>query len=270
MGVVLLRGAAPPAFWGSFLWGTGVWGNVFQLPGTLTFRGDDQDWKFDSWEHVFGDGGASAGEEIKSKQVTVSGKVLAATRSAGENLLALLKLECGRIDQRLSLDGGATYIKVSRLKSFDARPTILSDRCLFDVTCTWRCDDPFWYGAQQSRSFSPLGNTVLSVDASTGLKQCLRGQSPVITITAPSLASVPSVTLTNQSDANLQLRYSDPLLKNGASVTLDCFNGTVTRSDGTNTIQYFEGEFLRLLGTDSIQYQGLSATVSFVWQHRWL
>jgi hypothetical protein len=257
--------------WGSWVWGAGAWGvSSFSLPATLTFRGDDQDVKFDTWEHAFGHGGASEGDEIKSKQVTVSGKVWATSRASGEALVALLKHECAKPNQRLSLDGGATYIKVAKLKSFDPRPRELSDRTFFELTITWRCDDPFWYGSQETRSFSPIGNTLLSVDAMTGLRECRFGQSPVITITAPSLSSVPSVTLTNLSDESLQIRYSDPLLRNGASVAIDCYNGTVTRSDGSNTIQYFEGEWLRLLGVDSIQYQGLAASISFSWPHRWI
>lgn len=261
--------------WGSGTWGGGVWGSgVLELPPGLVLANNNQDTKAENWSLLFADGAYSAGEEIKARQVILEGTLGEMTREAFRQAVDELRYVCSQPGLKLQLVSGGGYVHLSRLVAVDEDPERLFDWTVAKVRITWMCDDPFWYAPDlETRTFELTGDTTLTIDAgkNVGLQQCNRGVSPLITCTSPGFLPVASFTLRNLTDESLQCRYSDPLLKNGNSATIDCVAGTATRSDGTNTIRYFEGEFLRLLTKrNTIEYEGTQCTLSISWRPRWL
>ena len=256
--------------WGSFVWGVDpLGGSSYSLPSTLIFRADEQEMRLDTNTLAFADGAKTTGEELKDRRVSVEGMVASATRAAQLDLLDEIKYQIHRPNLRLTFDDGR-YINLTKCRKFEADPEEITGRKIHNVRIEWQVDDPFWYAtAEETRTFTVLGNTSFSVDALTGLKKCMRGQSPLITVTSTPLGSLPTFTLANSSDGGLQFRYSDPDLTLGQAVKIDCRAGTVTRG-GANTIRYFEGEFMRLLAADTLVYTGQPATIQFTWQHRWI
>jgi len=259
--------------WGSFVWGGAPFGAGFELPECLILRDNNTDHKVETWNLTFADGSRSTGTEVKDRRAILEGTFGANTRAEFRTYIDSLRYACSLPNQKLQIVDNGPVLNVSRLVSIDEDPENFFDWSVAKVRIQWHCDDPFWYElTPQTRTFNPSGNTTLTLDAGPGasLKQNLRGQSPVITITSPGFASVTTFQLTNTTDGGLQFRYQDPYLKNGAVSVIDCVNGTVTR-DGTNSIQYFEGEFLRLLTeSNSLAYVGPACQIDFTWNHRWL
>lgn len=239
----------------------------------MLLRDNNQDHKVETWSLSFADGARSVGTEVKDRRAILEGNFMANSRAEFRAYVDQLRYACSLPDQKLQIEDDGPILNVSRLISIDEDPENFFDWSVAKIRIQWQCDDPFWYSlTRQTRSFSPTANTTLTIDAGTGagLKQCLQGQHPTITITSPASSSVPTFQLANSSDNGLQLRYLDPYLKNGAVSIIDCVNGTVTR-DGDNAIQYFEGEFLRLLtASNTIAYTGPACTIEFAWNHRWL
>lgn len=261
--------------WGSSLWGSSVWGSgVVELHPALCMANNNQDTKAENWSLLFADGAYSAGDEIKPRTVSLEGNLGEMTREAFRQVVDQLRYVCSRPGQKLQLVPGGGYLNLSRLVGVDEDPEKLFDWSVGKVRVTWMCDDPFWYAEQlETRTYSLTGDTTLNIEAgkNVGLAECFRGVSPLITCTSPGFLPVSSFTLRNLTDESLQCRYSDPLLKNGNSASIDCVRGVVTRDDGTNTIRYFEGEFLRLLTKRNVvEYEGTACTLTFSWRPRWL
>ncbi len=271
----MARLIGPGSSWGSGTWGTSCWGGgVLELPPALVMANNNQDTKVDQWSFLFGDGAFSAGDEIKARQVILEGTLGEMTRDAFRQAVDELRYQCSRPDLKLQLVPGGGYIHLAHLVGVDDDPEKLFDWSVAKVRITWLAADPFWYAEDlQTRTFELAGDTTLTIDAgkNVGLQQCNRGVSPVITCTSPGFLPVASFTLRNLTDESLQCRYSDPLLKNGNSATIDCVAGTATRDDGTNTIRYFEGEFIRLLTKrNTLEYEGTQCSLTISWRPRWL
>jgi hypothetical protein len=244
------------------------------LPDALLLGDNNQDTKAESWSLVFADGAFSAGDEIKPRKVVLEGTLGAVDRATFRAMADALRYTCSRPGLKLQLVTGGGYLHLSRLLGVDEDPERLFDWSVAKVRITWQCDDPFWYSPTlETRTFSPSGDTTLTVDAGpgAGLPECYRGVYPTITCTSPGYLPVPTFTLRNTTDEDLQLRYSDPYLKNGNYATIDCVNGLATRSDGANTIRYLEGEFLRLLTkSNALEYEGGACDLAISWRPRWL
>lgn len=269
----LLYGA--PTIYGTTPWGTGVWGSGdILLPDALLLTNNNQDIKADTWSLLFADGSASAGDEVKGRQAVLEGTFGALDRAAFRQLCDELRYTCSQPNLKLQLVPGGGYLNLGRLLGVDEDPERLMDWTVAKCRITWQCDDPFWYAEQmQTVTFNLTGNTTLTVEAgrNVGLPECWRGVHPLITVVSPGFLTVNTFTLRNVTDGGLQLRYSDPQLKNGKSATIDCIAGTATRDDGTNTLRYMEGEFLRLLTKrNTLEYEGTSCTLTISWRPRWL
>lgn len=261
--------------WGGGSWGSSHWGSgVLELPPGLVMANNNQDSKGETWSFLFADGSFSAGDEIKARSVTLSGILGANTRAEYRAMVDELRYLCSKPGLKLQLVPGGGYLNLARFLGVDDDPEQLFDWSVAKVAVTWQCDDPFWYAEQlESRTVALTGDGTFYIDAGkgAGLQRCTRGVSPLITCTSPGFLPVSSFTLRNVTDESLQCRYSDPLLKNGNSATIDTVQGLVTRDDGTNTIRYFEGEFPRLLTRrNTFEYEGTQCTLTFTWRPRWL
>jgi len=260
--------------WGGCSWGTGIWGGNYELPACLVLSDNNVDTKTDTWSLTFSDGNYSAGDEVKDRRAILTGTFMQMERATFRSMCDELRYQCSKPGLKLQLVAGGPYLNLSHMLSFDEDPEALFDWTVAKLRVSWQCDDPFWYALTPEVRTIPLsgsGTFLVNAGAGAGLKGCNRGVFPLIKCTAPTFLPVPSFTLTNNSDEGLQLRYSDPYLKNGNSATIDCVLGKATRSDGENTIRYMEGEFLRLLTrTNSFAYSGPACTLEFSWIPRWL
>ena len=262
--------------WGTFIWGQDFWQDaIYELDPGLTLQSNPVDSKIDTRNILFNDGTISAGNEIQGRKIIVAGTVISDNRTAHRALMDLTRFECSRQGLKLSQDSETCYVNLAALVSLTEDAITGYDRAVSTVRITWQADDPFWYAsASQSVTTSVTGTQTFPVDGLAGGQMCTRGNSPVITVTAPPGGSVSGFTLANLSDGGLIMSYSDTSLVNGASVVIDCYNGTINRVSGLTTTpsaRFFDGEFLRLLTQiNQIQYVGPPATVNFTWQPRWL
>lgn len=258
------------AICGTFLSGTtlcGAAGDQYELPDTLVIEGDDSDERWKEEERAWQHGSVLYGEEVEPRDILVSGLVSATTATAMQTLVREMREAARRSDQRLRYDEDF-YVNVSRLRRMDVRWEPETGKTLAQVRLVWRAADPFWYATSEaSQTENPTGDDTLTVDTGTDVTIPM---NPVITITAPPAAAVPSVRLTNQTDDDQAFLYEDLDLENGASVTIDCEAGTVTRG-ATNTLRYLTGGWLRLLpGSNTIAYEGDACEITLTWKPRWI
>lgn len=260
--------------WGTGIWGSSTWGADYELPACLVLADNNVDTKTETWSLVFSDGTYSAGDEVKDRKAVLTGTFGQMDRATFRDLADEIRYQCSRPGLRLQLVAGGPYLNLAHMVSFDEDPEQLFDWSVAKLRVAWQCDDPFWYApTPEVRTISLSGpdTFVIEAGAGAGLKGCVRGVFPQIKCISPGFLPVSSFTLANLSDDGLQLRYSDPYLKNGNSATIDCVKGKATRSDGTNTIRFLEGEFLRLLTkSNTFSYNGPACTLEFTWVPRWL
>lgn len=245
----------------------GAAGDQYELPDTLVLEADDSDERWREVERAWQHGSVLYGEEVEPRDIVVSGLVSAATGAAMQTLVRDIREAARRADQRLRCEA-ASYLNVSRLRRMDVRWEPETGRSLAQVRLVWRAADPFWYATTEaSQTDSMAGDGNITVDTGTDATVAMH---PIIVITAPAAASVPSVRMTNQTDDSQVLLYEDLDLENGASVSIDCEAGTVTRGT-TNTIRYMTGGWLRLLpGSNTIAYEGGACTITTIWKPRWI
>jgi len=259
--------------WGEGSWGTGVWGGggdvVYTFPSGIALKENTFEQRIEKSKRIFSDGRMSFGEEVDDRDAVLEGLVDADTRLELLALLDDMRYRCQGPNQRLRINSGH-FLNVAKLSKFEDEPERGFDRTVSRLRIVWQCDDPFWYSESlQSQSVSMAGNGTFTIDLSA-LPKCLRGQHPLITVTAPVYLPLPTFTLANTTDGGLQFRYADPLLTLGKSALIDCAAGTVVR-DGASSIRYFDGEFLRLVpGVNTFTYTGTACTLLFSWRHRWL
>lgn len=260
------------ALCGTFVCGTTLCGapsDLYSLPSSLTIQEDDADFRFREEERVFQHGSVAFGEEWAARDITVSGIIQGETTTEAADLVKAIRSAAARLDQRLRLSSSETrFLELARLRRMDARPRELTGRRLFDVRITWRACTPFWHSQSSSNHTEALaGDATFVVDAGDVATVAMH---PLITITAPVGAAVPSVRLTNATDEDQAFLYEDLALEDGASVVIDCAAGTVAR-DGTSSIRYFSGAFPRLLpGENSLSYEGNACTITLTWRPRWI
>lgn len=246
----------------------------YQLPASLVYQDDNFDGKIEKFNVAFSDGERTEGDEIKARQVTVSGLVYSNDRYQNSYQMDDLKFWASKPNLRIYPEGfGQWFLRATRLASFDHKWVERMNKEISRVTITWQIDYPYKQADDYAQHLEFVyGSEVQTVDfgveANPSGHLCTRGQSPIITVTATD--PVPSFTLKNLSDQGLQFRYSDPNLKDGAAAIINCLEGTV-KLDTTPSERYFEGEFLRLVnGYNNLQYIGPAATISVLWRPRWL
>ena len=260
----------PEPGWGSGYWGAGYWGaGVYELPPGLRLTEVGFSQRVETAKRVFSDGRFSFGDEVDHREAVVEGNVECLSRAEMLALSTTLHNLCQLPNLRLRVDAGQ-FLKLTRLKEIENDPPPGWDRTVSRLRITWQCDDPFWYSeSTEVRTFNLEGNSTFSIDL-TGLPANLRGQFPVISITAPNLQPIASARLENLSDGGLQWRYTDPGLTSNVTAVIDGRSGSVSIS-GSNRIRYFEGEFLRLVdGVNQLRYTGSACTLKLEWRHRWL
>lgn len=274
MNQLYLTGGQEVAGYGEGAWGEFIWGLVdepYYLPAALVLDAEDQRFRIETHERTFSDGSHSEGEELRPRDVRISGRFWSETREAQQQLLAELRSRCAKPDQRLHAYSNA-YLKLARLDSFRAEPEPMTDRVMHQVEAVWQCDDPFWYRTTtEVRTYNLSGDSLIKINlgASSGLWPNQRGSHPVIRLTA-GLTPLGPIVLRNATDQHLQFRYSDPEMGPGKSAVIDCHQGRCYRG-AVNTNRYMEGEFLRLLSSENwLYYTGGPCTMRLEWRPRWL
>lgn len=269
-----LTGGPEVASYGEGAWGEFHWGAAdtpFYLPPALVLDSEDQRLRIETHDRAFSDGSVSAGDELRSREVRISGRFWSETRAQQQQLLAELRSRCAKPDQRLHVYSDA-FLRVSRMDGFRADPEPLTDRVMHQVSVTWQCDDPFWYSTStEVRTYDLAGDSLIKINLgpSSGLRPNQRGSHPVIRVTAGMLP-LGSFSLRNATDQHLQFRYSDPELGPGKTAVIDCFEGRCYRG-AVNTNRYMEGEFIRLLSAENwLYYSGGPCTLRLEWRPRWL
>lgn len=276
MGVQLLTNDST---WGAFVWGVDSWGvAVLPLDPGLTLQGNPIDTKLDTRNVLFSDGTKSEGSEIQGRKIIVSGTVVSDIGSRDDHRATMdaIRYQCSRPMLRLRVDTANYYINLKALVSITEDATTGFDRSVSVVRLTFQADDPFWYSSTlQIVSNNLTGSGRFTVDGTVGAASPVsRGLSPVITVTAPAGVSVGTFGLANVTDGGLNFGYADSALRDGASVAIDCFAGTITRTVlgvTTDATRYFSGEFLRILSkVNTFAYTGGAANVSLSWRPRWI
>ncbi len=86
---------------------------------------------------------------------------------------------------------------------------------------------------------------------------------PTIEIIANQAVDVPTVFLRNQTDGNMVFKYVNADFISGATLTINCEEGTV-KLNNSDSIEYVtEARFLRLQPeTNTIEYEGAACTIN--------
>lgn len=241
--------------------------DYYALPNTLTFREDSHKTRFREDARLLAHGSAINGFAFEARDITVAGKINSVDEATQRTLLRTILRMAGRQDVRLRYDS-TFYVNVARLKDPKRVHRLATGKKLTEVDLTWRATDPFWYSSSLEQHVETLagdGSFTVTIDSTI-----FPDVSPSIVITAPSVGSVGTLTLTNTSDEEERsFTYADTALRDGASVTLDCRVGTATRGS-TNAVRFFEGLWLRLVPGDNVlEYTGGACTITIIWQPRW-
>ena len=168
-------------------------------------------------------------------------------------------------DQKLYKDANR-YLNVKKATVITPRLAANNFPRLSNVVIKFFCEDPFWYSVSKTEYNESITETPHEWNVEN---QGIVEVHPIITITNDG--SYASLSLKNKTDDNALFTYDDSNLASGASVVIDCQEGTVLRST-TDTIRYLTGSFLRLLkGVNTLEITGLTnASVEVEFYRRWL
>lgn len=232
--------------------------------------------KSEVFDLAYAHGSKTQGGWVKPRTFTISGTIVSPDRYTNNYTMDQIRYFLSKPNLRVFPEGyGTQYLNVAEFIDFPTTWVERMDHEISKFTCSMRCDDPFFYDFNYSQTLEIVyteGVQTFSVYTGYegGKPDCHYGQSPIITITADQSENVPSFTLKNTSDDDLQIRYSDPGLVAGEFVIIDCQKGTVTRGS-TRTDRFLEGEFLRLVNGENVfEYEGAACTISVVWRPRWI
>lgn len=232
--------------------------------------------KSEIFDLAYSHGSKTQGGWVKPRTFTISGTILSPDRYTNDNIMDQLRYFLSKPNLRVFPDGyGSKFLNVAEFVDFSTTWVERMDHEISKFTCSMRCDDPFFYDFNYSQILwnvytEGIETFSFNTGSGEGKPDCHYGQSPIITITADKFENVPSFTLKNTSDEDLQIRYSDPGLVAGEFVIIDCQKGTVSRGS-TRTDRFLEGEFLRLVNGENVfEYVGAACTISVLWRPRWL
>jgi phage-related protein len=201
--------------------------------------------------------------KIDKRIITVIGQVYGETVSQYRTNLEALYAALYKQDQKL-YKTSSRYINVKKAIVTNSLEQNNFPR-LSNVSIQFICEDPFWYSPEISEDTESISETPHEWNVSNGGDIEVY---PIITIT--NSGSYASLSLKNKTDGNSLFTYDDSNLESGASVVIDCNEGTVYLST-TNTIRYLSGSFLRLLkGINTLELTGLdnaSVKIEFYWRY---
>jgi len=235
--------------------------------GNVTFYTFPDDFDLHEWSdrdfsarseqiEKFGRHGASevSDRAITPRRVKVTGAHHAASQAALKTFLDDLNeaLHYNGEPYRFSWESGyyinASHVRTFRMKRYKQGLAYRSA----DIEIEFECPDPFWYSTTQDG----VGPTSI-VTAVQDITFTNNGNvpSPLIIQCDPTAAWA-DFYISNVTDAEDLMRYTDPGFGSGDQLIIDGVEGTVER-DGANTIRYFRGSFLRVLpGSNTIRYSG--------------
>lgn len=249
--------------------------NLFILPESVMVDRIDVQGKQELFNLAFAHGGKTQGGYIKERIIQLTGTILSRSRSDNIYEMDQIKYLLSKPGLRIFPEGYyQRYIVSSAMIDFNHSWVERMDHEISKFTCSLRCDDPFFYDFNLSQSLFTMHEGVNTFSVFTGYlaghSNCEFGQSPIITFTADQGVDVPSFTLKNTSDEDLQIRYSDPGFVAAEFAIIDCQKGTALRGT-TRTERFLEGEFLRLVNNENVfEYDGPACGISVLWRPRWL
>lgn len=270
---LLLAVPGVESLYGYAYYGSGVYGGttipLLTLPEGLTFMVNDFGVRRDQINKAFADGAAILGDELEARDIVISGTLFGTTASEHKTLMKSIRAACYRANMLRYESGSSIGVLLKRLRH---RWKVGTDRTFSEIEITFAAADPFFFeDAVRSSTFEVLGNGNLAITPTDSASATLQWRvHPKITVTAA--ANMSSFGLKNITDGGLQFTYNEAIAP-GAIVVIDCYAGTVVRSDlgDANKIQFFDGEFISLLPqAQTLEYTGGAATVVVSYRPRWL
>lgn len=250
--------------------------NFLTLPESVMLDRLEFQGKQELFSLAYAHGAKTQGGWIKERTIQLTGTILSGDRYTNLYQMDQIKYFLSKPGLRVFPEGyGQRYIVTSELVDFNHSWVERMDHEISKFTCSLRCDDPFFYAFDYSQVLHTVySEGVESFTVNTGNyaghPDCEFGQSPIITFTADQGVDVPSLTLKNTSDEDLQIRYSDPGFVAAEFAIIDCQKGTALRGV-TRTERFLEGEFLRLVNNENVfEYDGPACGISVLWRPRWL
>ena len=250
--------------------------NFLTLPESVMLDRLEFQGKQELFSLAYAHGAKTQGGWIKERMIQLTGTILSGDRYTNLYQMDQIKYFLSKPGLRVFPEGyGQRYIVTSELVDFNHSWVERMDHEISKFTCSLRCDDPFFYSFDLSQTIEQFyddsgGSFTVYTGYSGGQPDCEFGQSPIITINADKFVPIPSFTLKNTSDEDLQIRYSDPGFAAGEFAIIDCQKGTALRGV-TRTERFLEGEFLRLVNNENVfEYTGAACTISVLWRPRWL
>lgn len=247
----------------------------YTLPERLVILDDGFKIRSKPKDRVFSPGAADISDgEIKEKLVRIEGVIAIDGRSAYVELARRIKQKFYQTDYKLYL-GTDYFLNIAKVLNFRAKylegGNYNRTRMAIDLLAL----DPFWYYKTEDSTEETITEDGHSWTVTNNGNVNVY---PVITITADT--TIANLIIQNETDIpdgedeGLKFQYQDPAFAlTSPSLTVDCQEGTVYRSD-TNTIRYFTGAFLKLLpGDNTIKWTGSTlglSKVKFEFRRRFL
>jgi len=246
--------------------------NIYNFPDSFWIK--DEGWQVSSnvKNIAFAAGGKDTADGyLQSRTILIEGQLRASDKYTLESRFRDL--------QRAVLSAGRLFVigdVVNRYIEVSA-PMVNSNYSndyrlekLYNIT--YLADYPFWQDTIETE-------IERIIDFTTGLSETFQIDNsdsdflvkPTIKIEADQGYDLPSIRLTNLSDAGMFFLYENSDFVQGDTLIIDCNAGTV-KKNGVDTVAYFTTpRFLRLQNTNnSIIYEGNPCTITFSFRRVYL
>jgi|GEM_PF-1636635 len=241
-------------------------GAIYTFNKTFSIEGTPFKIKINKKDIAFSHGAIDTGDgKIEERYVTLKGTIYGSTDAEYEANLNALFAAIYKQDQTLYFDN-EKYIEFTKLVSVNPVNIKGADLRACDIAIQFLAEDPFWYYVAPSTKNQAITGTPTLFDA---INEGSVEAYPIISIC--NNGSYVPMTLRNLTGASLVFKYDEFGFLDGATLVVDCVEGTVKR-DGINTLRYFDGAFLHLVAsTNSLLLDGLTdANVLVEWHRRQL
>lgn len=215
---------------------------------------------------AFSHGAVDIGDsKVEERYVTIKGTIWGRSDSEFEANLNALFAAIYKQDQTLYYDN-EKYIAFTKVVSVTPSPEKGADLRAWTISIQFLAEDPFWYYVAESTKDQAITDSSILFDV---VNEGNIEVYPVISVRNDG--TYLPFTLRNLTGASLVFRYDEFGFIEGATVVVDCVEGTVKRN-GTNTLRYFDGAFLNLVaGTNTLQLEGLTyGNINLSWYRRQL
>lgn len=233
-------------------------GNAYNFPTSFFLADDPLSTRSTIKELLFGNGGRQVGDRFaNSRKIVVEGELHADSAAAFETALRSMMAACFK-------GGYLTIFSDSVARRIEVEAPQLDSSWLHwpnykRVVVTFDAPFPFWTDSSETTSTNVMaGNGSFTVDLS-GSDHIVM---PVIEVEADQGVAIPSVVLTNLTDAGITITVNDAAFAIGEILEIDCEQGTIKKNGNDDMASLVSGSFLRLQPTvNTIQYTGAACTI---------